>query len=97
MEKGKGRSFENEDGIMDFRRGGMNNSFYLRPGERYIDRFGVMRYNDRGCDYNEHFNEPSDIKSVKKITFDMKSDSIDDITRGSKPNRHGGYNGFGAM
>ena len=96
MEKGKGRSFENEDWIMDFRRGGMNNSFYLRPGERYIDRFGVMRYNDREleCDLE---CESSDIKSVKKITFDMKSDSIDDITRGSKPNRHGGYNGFGGL
>ena len=94
MEKGKGRSFENEDGIMDFRRGGMNNSFYLRPGERYIDRFGVMRYNDREyeCDLE---CEPSDIKSVKKMTFTV--DSVDDITRRSKPNRHGGYNGFGGL
>lgn len=89
MEKGKGRSCENEYGIMDLRRCGMSDSFYIRPGERYIDDFGVMRYNNR-----EYENEPSDITSVKKITFTI--DSVNDITRGSKPNRHGGYNGFGA-
>ena len=88
-ERGKGRSCENENGIMDFRRCGMSDSFYVRPGERYIDNFGVMRYNNR-----EYENEPSDIISVKKMTFTV--DSVDDITRGSKPNRHGGYNGFGA-
>lgn len=88
QERGKGRSCENENGILDFRRCGMTDSFYVRPGEGYIDRFGVMRYNNR-----EYENEPSDIKSVKKMTFTV--DSVDDITRGSKPNRHGGYNGFG--
>lgn len=88
MEKGKGRSCENEYGMMDLRRCGMGDSFYIRPGERYIDDFGVMRYNNR-----EYENDPSDIISVKKMTFTV--DSVDDITRGSKPNRHGGYNGFG--
>ena len=85
MEKGKGRSCENENGIMDLRRCRMSDSFYVRPGERYIDNFGVMRYNNRESEYE---NEPSDIISVKKMTFTV--DSVDDITRGSKPNRHGG-------
>lgn len=93
--KGKGRSCENEYGIMDFRRCGMSDSFCVRPGEGYIDRFGVMRYNNRELECKLE-NDPSDIISVRKITFNTKSDSIDDITRGSKPNRHGGYNGFGA-
>lgn len=92
MEKGKGRSCENEEGIMDFRRCGLSDSFYVRPGERYIDDFGVMRYNNRELECRLE-NEPSDIISVKKMTFTV--DSVDDITRGSRPNRHGGYNGFG--
>lgn len=93
-ERGKGRSCENEYGIMDFRRCGMGDSFYVRPGERYIDRFGVMRYNNRELECRLE-NDSSDIISVRKISFNTK-DSVDDITAGSKPNRHGGYNGFGA-
>lgn len=93
-ERGKGRSCENEDGIMDFRRCGMSDSFYVRPGERYIDSFGVMRYNNRELECKLE-NESSDIISVRKINNTMKFDSVVDITSGSKPNRHGGYNGFG--
>ena len=94
-ENGKGRSYLNEDGIMDFRKYGLNDKFYVKPGQPYIDLFGVKRYG-RSTGDREYDNEPSDIISVKKMTFTTKSDSIDDITRGSKPNRHGGYNGFGA-
>lgn len=85
--EGKGRSCVNEDGIMDFRRRGLNNSFCVAPDEAYIDRYGFMRYNRP---------EPSDIISVRKIDNSMKTDSIVDITGRSSVNRHGGFNGFGA-
>lgn len=89
----EGKSHLNENGIMDFRTYGLNDTFYVKPGQSYIDFFGVKRYG-RSTGDREYENDPSDIISVKKMTFNTK-DSIDDITRGSKPNRHGGYNGFG--
>ena len=94
-ERGKGRSCENEYGMMDFRRCGLADSFCVTPGEAYIDRFGVMRYNNHELECKLE-NESSDIISVRKINNTMKSDSINDITSRSFPNRHGGYNGFGA-
>ena len=84
--EGKGRRCLNENGIMDFRRCGLNDSFCVRPGEEYIDRNGITRY-------NRYEDESSDILSVKKID---KLSSIDDIPRNLFPNRNGGFHGFGA-
>ena len=62
--EGKGRSCVNEDGIMDFRRRGLTDSFYVGPDEAYIDEYGVLKYNDHEPEFEL---EPSDIISINKI------------------------------
>jgi len=83
--EGKGRTCLNKDGIIDFRRCELNNSFCVTPGEEYIDRYGVMKY-------NEPEYESSDIISIKKISNTNKIDSINDIISVSTTKN----NGFGS-
>lgn len=68
-EREKGRSCENEDGIMDFRRCKLTDSFYVAPDEAYIDEYGVLKYNNHEPEFEL---EPSDIISINKINNAVK-------------------------